>query len=285
MKNKSYKYLLQENGYCLIKNFFNINEVEKLRKFVLKNHHNDQDIYLSNYDNALDENILSEKYFQILKETIGNDLVYFLDSNTAVDAFQKNTGTFHIDARNDENDPGSSEYKVWRVGLYLQDHKNYSGGIKFIAKSHKKLLTNSIYKIYYILRKFFKNKYSLKSIIPSFKYINIPSEPGDLIIWNGRTHHCGRFKRLHIFKNLALHPFIDRHLPNFLIKKEMTDRLVVYQDWGLKDLSLVNYLKHRYNHRDYKKYWQNNKINKHKFPFNKFKENSIEIIDASNIDS
>ena len=51
-----------------------------------------------------------------------------------------------------------------------------------------------------------KNNYSFKSLIPSFKYVNIPSEPGDLIIWNGRTHHCGRFKRLKKFKKTANKP-------------------------------------------------------------------------------
>ena len=79
MKNKSYKYLLQQNGYCLIKNFFNINEVEKLRKFVLKNHHNDQDIYLSNNDNALDENLLSEN---ILSNVCGDFCADNLPTNT-----------------------------------------------------------------------------------------------------------------------------------------------------------------------------------------------------------
>ena len=63
MEKKLYKNFLQENGYCLIKNFFNIDEVEKLRKFVLKNYNNNQDIYLSNNDDALDTNLLSEKYF------------------------------------------------------------------------------------------------------------------------------------------------------------------------------------------------------------------------------
>ena len=283
MEKKLYKNLLEQNGYCLIKNFFSLDEVEKLRKFVVKNHNNNQDIYLSNDDGALDTNLLSKRYFQLLKETIGNDLVYFLDSSTFVDNIQKNTGIFHIDARGDEKDPDSTIYKVWRVGVYLQDHKNNSGGIKMIAKSHKKFLTNSIKKIYYILRKFFKNNYSFKSLIPSFKYVNIPSEPGDLIIWNGRTHHCGRFKRLKKFKNFTFHPFIDRHLPNFLVENEVTDRLVVFQNWGLTDLTVTEYFKYRLSQKSDEKYWQNNKSNKNKFPFDRFKENLIEIMDGSNI--
>ena len=139
--------------------------------------------------------------FNYLKDIIGKDLTYFYDP-VPLDNVQSNTGIFHSDARNDNRDPLSSDYKVWRVGIYLQDHKNYSGGLKVIPKSHKRLLTNSLNKIYLIFRKFFKNNYKIKSLIPIFNYINIPSEPGDILIWNGRTHHCGRFKRLRWLKIL-----------------------------------------------------------------------------------
>lgn len=274
-EKKSNNSFLNENGYCLIKKVFNYKEVTNLRKFVLDNHDKNQDIYLSDNKDLLKFNFLSDNYFNILKETIGKELLYFLDSSTFVDKNQKNTGIFHIDARDDEEDPSTTEYKVWRIGFYLQDHKNYSGGIKIIKKSHKKILSNSIRKIYYIIKKFYKNNYKIKSLIPTFDYINIPSEPGDMIIWNGRTHHCGRFKRLKGLEKINLHPLIDRYLPDFLIKNETQERLVIFQNWALKHTSTDNYINYRLNQRSDKSYWLNNKLQYKNFPKDIFDKNKI----------
>ena len=70
-----------------------------------------QDIYLSDNKDLLKFNFLSDNYFNILKETIGKELLYFLDSSTFVDKNQKNLSMFHIDARDDEEDPSTTEYK------------------------------------------------------------------------------------------------------------------------------------------------------------------------------
>lgn len=274
-EKKSNNIFLNENGYCLVKNVFSSEEINKLRKFVLDNHHKNQDIYLSDTKDLLKSNFLSDKFFNILKETIGEELLYFLDSSTFVDKIQKKTGIFHIDARGDEEDPITTEYKVWRIGFYLQDHKNNSGGIKMIKKSHKKLLNNSIKKIYYSLKKFSKKNYKLKSVIPTFKYINIPSEAGDMIVWNGRTHHCGRFKRLKNFEQLNLHPLLDRYLPDFLVREETQDRLVIFQNWALKHSSATNYINYRINQKSDESYWSNNKSQYKNFPKDIFDKNNI----------
>lgn len=274
-KNKSNNSFLKENGYCLVKNVFNSEEVKKLRKFVLKNFHKNQDIYLSDTEGLLKSNFLSDKFFNTLRDVIGEELLYFLDSSTFIDKIQKKTGIFHIDARGDDNDPITTEYNVWRIGFYLQDHKNNSGGIKMIKKSHKKILTNSIKKTYYAIKKFSKNKYKLRSVIPTFDYINIPSEPGDMIIWNGRTHHCGRFKRLKNFEKLNLHPLIDRYLPDFLVKEEAKERLVIFQNWALKHTSATNFINYRLNQKSDESFWFNNRSQYKNFPKDIFDKNKI----------
>ena len=88
-EKKSNNIFLNENGYCLVKNVFNSEEVTKLRKFVLDNYHKNQDIYLSDSEDLLKSNFLSDKFFNILKETIGEELLYFLDSSTFIDKIQK----------------------------------------------------------------------------------------------------------------------------------------------------------------------------------------------------
>ena len=277
-KNSNH-FTLKSKGHCLIKNFFTSSEVDDLRLFVQKNNHMNQDVYLSVAESGFGKVLLSSKYFDLLKKVLGEDLLYYKDSHLLVDSDKKIPGKFHIDARCDDEDPVTTEYKVWRVGIYLSDHKNFSGGIKMISSSHKKLLLTSLKKIYYILVKIFKNnkKFSLKSFFPSLRYTNIASEPGDIIIWNGRTHHCGRFKRLKIFKNFPLHPFLDRILPNFFFIKENDDRLVVFQNWCLEGHTSDKYIKYRQSELASDEYWKKNEKNISKFPFKNFEDASIKV--------
>ena len=51
------------------------------------------------------------------------------------------------------------------------------------------------------------------------KIYNIRSQKNDLIIWNMRTHHAGRFKLFKFFPSVSINPYIERLLPNFLFKK------------------------------------------------------------------
>ena len=278
--NEKYFYnTLRTDGYCLIKDFFTSKQIDELRLLVEQNKHKNQDVYLSIAESGLGKALLSDEYFNLLKEVLGEDLLYYKDSHLLIDGDKKIPGKFHIDARNDDEDPLTTEYKVWRVGIYLQDHKNFSGGIKMISNSHKKFLLTSFKKIYYILVNIFKKKqkFSLKSFFPSLIYNNIASEAGDIIIWNGRTHHCGRFKRLKVFKNLPLHPFLDRILPNFLFIKENDGRLVVFQNWCLKDHSSDKYIKYRLSELNSEEYWKKNENNAKKFPYKDFKDASIEV--------
>lgn len=268
---------LRKNGFCLVKNFFSSDEVQELRSLIKQKKHKNQDVYLSVNESGLGKILFSKKYFDLLKKIIGEDLVYFKDSHLLIDSDKQKTGTFHIDARNDNEDPSKSEYKVWRIGMYLQDHKNYSGGIKMIYASHKKLLLSSFRKIYHILLKIFRKnlKISFKSFLPPLRYLNIPSEAGDLIIWNGRTHHCGRFRRLKFLKNFNMHPFFDRVLPDFLFVKENEDRLVIFQNWCLQDKVSQDYIDYRLSQIEFKDYWENNKILEKNFPAQEFKNANI----------
>ena len=277
---KNYNDLLKENGYCLIKNVFNEKTITGLRNFVIKNHSINKDIYLS--DDKSIKDLLSKEYFDLLKKVIGENLTYFNDSNVNTDKFQIKTGTFHIDARNDEKDPSSSNYPVYRIGIYLQDHKNFSGGLKIIKKSHKSFLMSSLKNIYYLLVRFKKNKYKLKSFVQSFNYENVPSEAGDIMIWNGRTHHCGRFQRLKIFKNISLHPFFDRNLPQFFFQKEKEERLTIFQNIALNCKDSHNYIHYRLNQIKNKDYWKNTISEYNKFPFLEFEKNSINVFNIKN---
>ena len=49
-------------------------------------------------------------------------------------------------------------------------------------------------------------------------------------------------KRLRWLKNFSFHPFIDRHIPSFLTIREKDERLILFQNWGIEDDSLINFI-------------------------------------------
>ena len=92
-----------------------------------------------------------------------NKTTYFGNSSIF---YGKNLGlnNFHIDARNDE-ESYSSSYPLYRFAIYLQNHKDNSGGIKFRVKSKKLLIRfypfNEFIKT---LKKFVKNGFPIRDI-------------------------------------------------------------------------------------------------------------------------
>jgi hypothetical protein len=81
--------------------------------------------------------LLDDRILFMVRDLLQSDqLVYFGDST-----YQIGTGArgFHRDATDRtfgqglDYEPG---YNLIRVGIYLQDHKKYSGGLKVKAKSH-----------------------------------------------------------------------------------------------------------------------------------------------------
>ena len=78
---------------------------------------------------------------------------------------------FHIDARNDE-ESYSVDYPIYRAAIYLQNHKDFSGGIKFRSKSHKKLLIRlfPIHELIKTLKKIVKNDFPIKDIFLEAEY-------------------------------------------------------------------------------------------------------------------
>ena len=58
-------HILKSEGYCLIKNFFSLEEVKNLRSLVEINKHKNQDVYISIIESELGKALLSSKYFDL----------------------------------------------------------------------------------------------------------------------------------------------------------------------------------------------------------------------------
>jgi hypothetical protein len=95
-------------------------------------------------------------------------------------------------------------YPIWRLFIYLSDHKNYSGGTKVKRGSHTKNLISKKQG----RRALFKGKF--RNIAPPFGYVNPECVPGDAILFNHRIWHSAHFLRLRKpFNKIPLPPFLD----------------------------------------------------------------------------
>ena len=131
---------LNKNGFLHVKNFFTDDEIHILRDYAVKT----EDTEKENCTDVLSINetqkvLLSKKFLSFISNLFGeNQTTYFGNSSIF---YEKKLGlnNFHVDARYDE-ESYSNMYPLYRIAIYLQNHKNYSGGIKFRLKSHEKLL-------------------------------------------------------------------------------------------------------------------------------------------------
>lgn len=228
------KKLFDQDGYAVIKNVFTSQEIKKIREDVYKQYEVDKakglDFQLPQYrieakftngdllsKELLNHVLLDEKILKIGRTILGNDdLVYFGDSS-----YQIGTGSngFHRDNidRNDLNGPDwKGNYTLVRIGLYLQDHKNYSGGLKVRKGSHKKTTGKAVF---------------------------IDSEVGDVVIWDLKTIHSGNAVRIKTMPNYSINiAALERNVPNFLRKEQEQERISLFMTFALKSSHLDRYI-------------------------------------------
>ena len=204
------KYL--KDGFAIIKNFLKEEELIQLRDFCIKNFKKDIEVF---EQDLIKKYFFNEKFFQIFREILNcKKLIYFSDSSIALhNTVDDAPAGFHVDSRN-ENYNFKEEYPIARLGIYLQNIKDFSGGVKIKPGSHnyycstkiKQSIKNIFEQIIIKKNKNFKFKFFHKNIQPSI-------EPGDLIIWNLRLHHSGASWRYKFNKQVSLPPLVDKLIP------------------------------------------------------------------------
>ncbi len=213
---KEQRDFFHKNGYLHLKSFFTQEEVVSFRKGCQLDKPGD-----SMCTQEFRHIMFSPKIIGVMKDILGEEIIYPGLSLTRTGDSPKKVGSrkFHADTEGDDLE-FSHPYPVINTGIYLQDHKNYSGCLKISPGSHKWpcVLTESITQslkliIKSLLRGEFKKAYNILNL---HKSVNIPSEAGDLIIWYVRTHHSGYGVRLKFFKNISLPPVIENWIPSFL---------------------------------------------------------------------
>jgi hypothetical protein len=196
-----------------------------------------------------------DKILTLVRSMIGERVVYFGESTALNNAVAETPEHrhYHNDSRGDDFD-FIKDYKVIRLGVYLQDHARHSGGLKLRPGSH---------------RKFCFEKFGLKGAVKhllrrhrpqdlvSRPSLNVATRPGDLLGWNMRIHHTGYALRLRSFPNLALHPRVENLLPASAFLPEEKGRCVIFMSFGAPGADLENYIRDRITRDDMKAYWKN----------------------------
>jgi hypothetical protein len=249
-------YLL--NGYIVIKSIFTKEYISGLREKMINLSNNDLDKYEILLNKDVQNLLLNEKLINIVKAILDtNNLLYYTDSSIVnhTNPF-KNRNGFHNDARNeDPSIPFNDEYPIIRIGIYFENYKHFSGGLKVKKKSHKYFMFNfrkPLIGVFELMKIFFaKSRYKLNSLKLG-KSINLELEQGDIVIWNLRTHHCGTSRRLKVSPKTCLQPFFEKMLPKsfFLPTQYKQDRCAIFSTFAKNDLNnnnIIGYLRRKTN--------------------------------------
>jgi Phytanoyl-CoA dioxygenase (PhyH) len=114
-------------------------------------------------------------------------------------------------------------YPLLRMGIYLQDHRRHSGGLKIKAGSH------------------------LRNDGPSFL---VDSNAGDVVVWNMRTLHSGNAVRLRLLPNFAAIPPSSRlrklkigedMIPQWMQQPLQRERAAMFMSFGVESKHLDRY--------------------------------------------
>ncbi len=228
------KNKFEEEGYLLIPKVFSESEIEQFRKLAYEQYEIDKskklDFQLPNLPTKAKYNkgdllskeklhpiLLDDRILKIARTLLGSDdIIYFGDSS-----YQIGTGLrgFHRDNidRTDMNAPDwKGTYTLIRLGIYLQNHKDYSGGLKVKAGSHKNA---------------------------DGKPVFIGNEIGDVVIWNLKTLHSGNAVRLKLFPNFSINRSgREGMVPAFLKKDQEHERISLFMTFALKSSHLDRYI-------------------------------------------
>jgi hypothetical protein len=223
-----------QQGYVLKHSVFSASEIDSFRKKVYDQYAEDESAGLTfqlqttsskaRYAKGcllskkhLRDILIDERILQFAREILETDrLVYFGDSS-----YQIGTGLrgFHRDCIDREFNSGldwQSKYTLIRLGLYLQDHSSYSGGLKVKPGTHENADGPSVF---------------------------IDNKPGDLVAWSLKLQHSGNAVKLKWFPSLTIdNQGIEKRVPAFLKREEQQERISLFMTFAAESAHVNRYI-------------------------------------------
>lgn len=242
----------KEYGYLLMKGVFSAEEMQERRasleatkdrligegKFQTlvdfpKAHFLLGDVLAFHEIRAHDFVLFDPRIVESVKQLLGPKLVYWGDSNVQTGEGIRGFHKDNVDRYDATAPDWQSDYTIVRCGIYFQDHSRHSGGLKVRQKSHN-----------YATHK-------------KGKMVNIPSEVGDVLIWNLRTTHSGNNVRVRGMTGVCLHPRIEMKTPYALRAPEQLNRISMFGSFGTPSNHTDRYIANMVNRSDYDPYFRN----------------------------
>jgi hypothetical protein len=220
-----------KNGFLLLKNLFSLEEITNLRNDVYKQFDQDKQkglIYSVPKSEAkyvkgdllskvfLKKILLDDRILGAARAVLGNNLVYFGDSTYQIGTGLRGFHRDNVDRIYSKGQDWEGEYSIIRFGIYMQDHSNFSGGLKVKAGSHNNNNNNG-------------------------KTILLDTQLGDVVFWSLRTLHSGNAVRLKLFPNLPV-DIGEKYVPHFLKKEEANERVACFFSFGVEGKHLQRYI-------------------------------------------
>jgi hypothetical protein len=214
---------MDQNGWIWEKAVFSKEEIAQIRQWAIegKKKNPKGDLF---QDENLWKVLMDDRILKIVKQVMGENPVYFGDSNISFDVSDNGFHKDNVDRFNPEGGDWKGPYTIIRMGIYLQDHTQHSGGITLREKSHK---------------------------VPGVghgKILNVRSAEGDVLSWFLTTTHSANAHVLNFAPNWHLHPRLVRRIPKFLVQPKIRPRIALFFSWAVNDDKLqrfTEYLKTR----------------------------------------
>lgn len=255
--------IAETHGFCLIKNVFSPEEIHRLSEGLANDH--------AAFGGALPEIMscpslrwaaLDKRILSVARTLLPEPLYYYGESHLdfeneigprTLNPFSKP----HIDARGSRDSLKpfwSSEtdalFRGYRFAIYLQDYKNWSGGLLVADGSHKgsleRLGIGAPAPATTLALKIGAHTFNISQ--PETPLYIIPSEPGDLVVWNLRTLHSAGARRLAAKPDLAMLPVFEdeiaKAIPNAFLPQP-GPRNAIFFDYGTGAEEVDLYIKYR----------------------------------------
>lgn len=207
--------------------------------------------------------LLDPRIVSIAGDLLGGRPAYFGDSN-----FQIGEGVrgWHKDNRMPDRYMFSApdwdgRYPLIRLGIYMQDHTDHSGGLGVRVGSHEPSRIGR-----WLSRElpFVGKRVRLAALSRLANLygrpISVPTRVGDVVAWNLRTTHSGNAVRLRGAPRIKLPPGIEDRVPRALRVEEERERVACFMTFARPGDHLSRYVEYLKTRPDAVENWRNSPV-------------------------
>lgn len=254
-------------GFCLIKSVFSAEEMRCFETAVAA-HHKAYDGRVPDLMSCdgLSSLLLDDRILAIARAALGPQLLYYGLSNVNYEPdigplTTRPYAALHADAMGRPDNlygdvnVGDADYPAIRFAVYFRDYADHSGGLRVLPGSHRLALTRqpiSNGETTLVMTETSRSAPWLwaddGTPVTTGHVFNVPSEPGDVVIWNLRLMHGGGARRPIQTPNAILPVATDaalQHAPFEAIAPIAGPRNALFFDYGRAAPELDLYIKAR----------------------------------------